>query len=135
MATYNKFNQFVTDMANGVHNLGSNQLTVALSDSTPSATNKYLSDISQVSYTNLSTRNITLTSSSASGATYILKLNDLTLTASGNVAQFAHVVIYNSTSASGNLICWFDYGAEVNMTTGNTFLVDFDNTNGLLQVS
>ena len=132
MANYNKFDSFVADLANGVHNLGSNQLTVALSDSAPTAGNTVLANISEISYTNLSSRNITLTSSTQTSGTYKLKLTNLTLTASGNVAQYRYVVIYNSTAASGNLICWFDFGSEVNMTSGDTFVISFDGTNGLL---
>lgn len=134
MATYNKFNAFVADVANGIHNLGSNQLTIALSDSSPVATNTVIANISQISYTNLSTRNITLSSSTQTSGTYNLKLTNLTITASGNVAQFRYVVIYNSTAGSGNLICWFDFGSEVNMTNGDTFVISFDGTNGLLTI-
>ncbi len=39
MATFNKFNFFVQDVANSTHNLGTNQLTVALTDVAPVATN------------------------------------------------------------------------------------------------
>lgn len=135
MATYNKFNAFVADIANKVHNLGSDQLTIALTDSAPSATNTVLSNISQISYTNLSTRNITTSSSTQTSGVYNLKLSNITLTASGVVPQFRYVVIYNSTAASGNLIAWYDNGAEVNMVLGDSFVISFDNTNGLLSIT
>ncbi len=63
MATYNKFNSFVEALAEKVHNLGSDQLVVALTNSAPSASNTQLSDITQITYTNLSSRNITTSSS------------------------------------------------------------------------
>ncbi len=59
MATFNKFNAFVENVAEGVHNLGSNQLAVALTNVAPSASNSVLADITQISYTNLSSRNVT----------------------------------------------------------------------------
>lgn len=134
MASYNKFNCFVADVSNGVHNLGSNTLTVALSDSAPVATNTVIANISQVSYTNLSTRNLTVTSSAQVSGLYSLIANQLILSASGNVAQFRYVVIYNSTAASGNLIAWYDYGSELNLINGDQLTVGFDLTNGILQI-
>lgn len=135
MATFNKFQQFVADVANGVHNLGSNQITLALTDSVPIATNTVIANITQISYTNLSTRNITTNSSTQTSGTYNLKLTNLTLTASGTVPQFRYVVVYNSTAASGNLIGWYDNGGEINMASGDTFAVSFDGTNGLISIT
>ena len=128
--TYNKINAFVADQANKVHNLGSDQLTVFLTDSAPVATN-----ITQISYTNLSTRNLTVTASTQSSGTYKLVANQLTLTASGAVAQFRYVGIYNSTASGGPLIAWYDYGSEVNMVNTDTFVVALDLTNGILQTA
>lgn len=136
MATYNKFNFFVQDVANKVHNLGSDQLTVALTDSVPNATNHLLSDITQISYTNLGSRNITTVSSAQTSGVYNLKLSTITMTASGgSVAQFRYAVIYNSTAAGGNLIGWYDFGSEVNLSNGDSLVVAFDGTNGLLSIT
>lgn len=136
MAAYNKFQTFVADIANKVHNLGSDQLTVALTDSAPVATNTVIANITQISYTNCSSRNITTTSSSQSGGTEKLVLANLTLTASGGtVGPFRYIVIYNSTAANGPLIAWFDYGSEVTLNSGDSFAINFDQTNGLLQIA
>lgn len=127
MATYNKFNSFVEALAEKVHNLGSDQLTVALcaAANAPVATNTQLSDLTQISYTNLSSRNITTSTSSQTSGTYSLVLNDLTLTASGAVATFRYVVIYNDTATNDELIAWYDYGSDVTMASTETFLIDF----------
>ncbi len=135
MATFNKFQAFVAALANGTHNLGSNQLTVALTDVAPVATNSVLADLTQIIYTNLSSRNITTSSSSQTSGTYNLKLSNLTLTATGNVAQFRYIVIYNSTAGSGNLIGWYDYAAELNLINSDQFVISFDATNGLLSIT
>lgn len=134
MATYNKFNFFVQDIANKIHNLGSDQLVVALTDTVPVATNHVLTDLTQISYTNLSSRNITTSSSLQTSGTYNLILNNITLIASGTVAQFRYVVVYNGTAAAANLIGWYDNGSEVNMTSGAEFIVSFDQTNGLISL-
>lgn len=139
MASYNKFQAFVEHVAEKVHNLGSDTLTIALcaAANAPIATNSVLADLTQISYTNCSARAITITTSAQTSGTYKLVLADLVLTASGgDVAAFRYVVIYNDTptSPADPLIAWYDYGASVTITSGNSFTIDFDATNGVLQI-
>ena len=124
MAVFNKFQAWVDYLAEGV-NASSDQFVIALSNSAPVATNSILSDITQISYTNLSTRNITTASSSQTTGTYSLVFNDLTLTASGAVATFQYVIVYDDTVANDPLVCWFDYGSTVTMANTETFLINF----------
>lgn len=136
MASYNKFQSFVEAVAEGKHDLGSDTLTVALTNTAPVATNTVLADITEISYTNCSARAITVSSSAQASGTYKLVCDDLTLTASGGtVGAFRYVVIYNDTAANDELICWHDYGSSITMADGETFKLDFDGTNGLLQVA
>lgn len=124
MATYNKFQPWVDYMVEGV-NCSSDQFVVALTNSAPSAANGILTDITQISYTNLSSRNITTSSSSQTSGTYSLVFSDLTLTASGSVATFRYVVIYDDTVVNDPLVAWYDHGSSVTLASGETFLVDF----------
>lgn len=136
MATFNKFNSFVEAEAEKAHNLGADTLTVALcaAANAPTASNTVLANLTQISYTNLSSRAITTSSSSQTSGTYKLVLTDLVLTASGgSVATFRYAVIYNDTATNDELIGWVDYGSDVTLASGETFTVDFDGTNGLLQ--
>lgn len=137
MATFNKFNSFVEAVAEKVHNLGSDTLTIALTAAAnaPVATNTKLSDLTQISYTNLSSRVITTTSSSQTSGTYKLVLQDLTLTASGTVADFRYVVIYNDTATNDELIGWYDYGSTVSLTSGDSLVIDFDGSSGALTIT
>lgn len=138
MASYNKFNSFVEAIAEKVHNLGSDQLKIALcaAANAPVAGNTILANLTEISYTNLSTRNITTATSAQTSGTYKLVLTDLVLTASGgSVAAFRYVVVYNDTAASDELIAWFDYGGNVTLADTDTFTIDFDGTNGLLQIA
>lgn len=126
MAAYVKFNSFVEALAEKVHNLGSDTLMVALTNSAPNAsTNTQLSQITQISYTNLSSRAITVASSSQTSGTYSLVVNDLTLTASGAVGPFQYVVVYNDTATNDELICYFDHGSAVTLANGETYTIDF----------
>lgn len=134
MASFNKFNSFVEALAEKVHNLGSDQITVALSNSAPSASNTVLADITEISYTNLSSRNVTTTSSSQTSGTYKLVLQDLVLTASGAVGPFRYVVLYNNTASNDELIGYYDYGSSISLANAETFTIDFDDANGVLTI-
>lgn len=142
MAIYNKFHQFVEDLAKGVHNLanattGSLKVAMTSSANAPVATNTVLSDLIQIDYAGLSSRAIAYTSSAQTLGAYKLVLADLTLTSSGTVGPFRYVVIYNDTptSPAKPLICWFDYGSDITLNTGESLLIDFDNVNGLFTLS
>ena len=134
MAAFNKFNSFVEAIAEKVHNLGSDTLKVALTNSAPAASNTQLSNITEISYTNCSARTLTVSSSSQTSGTYKLVLADLTLTASGAVGPFRYVVLYNDTATNDELIGYYDYGSAVTLASGDTFSIDFDGTNGVLQI-
>lgn len=139
MAAFNKINQFTEDLGKGVHIFGTHQLVIALTATAnaPVATNATLSALTQVSYTNLSTRNITTTSYTQTSGTAKLLLVDLVLTASGAVAAFQYVVLYNDTptSPADPLIGWYNYGSAVTLANTETFTIDFDGTNGVLTVA
>lgn len=136
MATFTKFEKFVEALASKKHNLGSDQLKVALSNTLPnSATAGELADITEIVYTNLSARDLTTSSAGQTSGTYKLVLDDLVLTASGGaVAAFRYVIIYNDTAANDDLICFYDYGSTINMVDGEDLTLDFSASLGLLQL-
>jgi hypothetical protein len=145
MATFTKVNDFVEAVAEKKHNLGSDQLKVALSNTAPgSETHNPTSDgygvlanVTQISYTNLSganPQNITTSSSAQTSGTYKLVLTDLTLTAAGDVGPFRYVYIYNDTATNDDLIGLYDYGSSITLHAAETLLLDFDAANGVLQL-
>ena len=146
MATFNKVYGFVEHLAEKMHNLGADQLVVALSNTAPASettrpdlltANCILANVSQISYTNCSSRNLSTTTSAQSSGTYALVLADLTLTASGTVGPFRYVYIYNSsaTLATNPLIGYYDYGSSITLASGETFTIDFDNSSGVLTLA
>ena len=134
MATFQKFNQFVEDLAKGVHNLSTGQLKVALTNTAPVAANSVYADLtSPLATTNLSGAtpfNVTTTSAEQTSGTLSLVLVDLTLTATGSVGPFRYVVLYNDTptSPADPPIGFYDYGSSVTMANTETFLIDFGAT-------
>lgn len=125
MVAFVKHEPFVEDLAEKVHNLGSDTITVYLSATAPTASWGTLSQVTQVSYTNLSTRVVTISASSQTSGTYSAVATDLVLTASGAVATFRYVGLYNDTAASDQLIGYYDYGSSVTLASGETFTLDF----------
>ncbi len=145
MATFNKVNDFVK---NAVHNmdLESDQIVIALSNTAPgsessnptSDNNGVLANVTQITYTNLSNRNVTTTSSTQTGGTYKLVLADITLTSTGGTTgPFRYVYIYNDTvtAPADPLIGYYDYGSSLTLNDGDSLTVDFSAANGVLQIA
>ena len=126
MATFNKFHSFVEALSEKVHNLGTDTLTVALTNTLPVNTNTVLANITQITYTNVSTRVLAGVTSAQTTGTYKLDANDLVLTASGTVPTFRYVVLFNDTATNDELIGWYDYGAAVDLLSGETFTITWD---------
>lgn len=142
MATFNKINQFVEDIAHGVHNLSSDTLKVYLSNATPSASDDAVKgDLAEISTGNGYTGPIacTISASAETSGTYKLTLADPAVVeaSGGTVGPFRYVVLYNDTptTPADPLIGYWDYGSEVTLADGETFTIDFDDTNGVLQIS
>lgn len=137
MVAFNKINSFSEALAEKLHNLGSDQLAVALcaAANAPVNTNTQRSNLTEISYTNLSSRNVTTSASAQSSGTYKLTLADLTLTASGAVSGFRYVVLYNDTATNDELIGWYDYGSDLALASGNSFTIDFDGSAGALTLA
>lgn len=148
MATFTKLNGFVEHLAKGYHgNMSTATFSVALSNTAPGSestpptgaeTACILANVTQISYTNLSSRTITTTSCVQTSGTLKLILADLVLTASGgSVASFRYVYLVNtsSTTRTNALIGYYDYGSSVTLNDTETFTVDFDNTNGVLTLA
>jgi len=130
MANFNKFYSFVEALAEKKHDLGADTIKVALCNAAnaPTASKAVLADLTTVSTTNLSPLTPTRVSSSQTGGTYSLVLQDLTMTASGTVGPFRYIVLYNDTATADDLICWYDYGSEITLNSGETFTLDFGAT-------
>lgn len=139
MATYNKIADWAENEGE-VADLDADQFVVALSNTAPGAEGTpptgdgagVLANVTQITYTNLSSRNLTLASSAQTGGTYTIDFNDLVLTASGAVGPFQYVYIYDDTptSPADPLVAYFDYGLSISLANGETLTIQF-NVSGL----
>lgn len=125
-----KFNAFVEAVAEKKHNLGSDQLKIALTNSAPNAsTGAVLTDITEITYTFLSSRNVTTSSSSQTGGTYSLVNSDLTITSSGgSTGPWRYIVLYNDTATNKDLIGYYDYSTNTTLLDGDSTVLDFAST-------
>jgi hypothetical protein len=138
MATsaFNKFNSFTEAVAEKVHNLGSDTLEVALTNSAPVATNTVLANITQITYTFLNARTLTVSGSAQTSGVYKLTIADKTLTSTGgSTGPFRYVVLFNQTATNDELIGWYDYGSSITLGDGESLLLNFDDANGVLTIT
>jgi hypothetical protein len=138
MATFNKFDSFVENVAEKVHNLGADTLKVMLTNVAPVATNTVKANLTEIAAGNGYVAGGTaasITSSAQTSGTYKLVLGDVTFTASGgSIAAFRYVVLYNDTATNNELIAWWDRGSALTLNDGEAFTVDFSAANGVLQI-
>jgi hypothetical protein len=143
MVAFTKLNGFVEHLAEGVHNLQTGALTLALSNTAPGSESTpptgstaacILANVTQISYTNCSSRVLTTNSSAQSAGTYSLGIANLTLTASGTVGPFRYVYVYNDTptSPADPLIGYYDYGSSITLASAETFTFDLTAVSNIL---
>jgi hypothetical protein len=139
VASFVKINKFVDDLTKGVHNftsVGTAAMTVALTNTAPASESQNplvdaggrLANLTQIAYTNLSSRAFATVTPSLSSGTQTIDLSDLVLTASGNVATFRYLYFYNDTPSSpaDPLVCHYDHGTTVSMVNTDTYTITID---------
>lgn len=141
MATYNKFQDYVEQLARGVHNWATHTFKELLTNTAPVATNTVVANLTDIAAGNgytaggmtLDTVSLTETSGTAK-----VTVADEVLTASGgSIGPFRYAAIYNDTptSPADPLVCWYDYGSSITLAVGESLTTDFDATNGLWQLA
>ncbi len=133
MATYNKFECFVGDLGDKVHDLNAagDTLKIYLTNATPSASaDSIKTDLVEIVAENGYPSGGTDIQNdwAESSGTGTLTGVDVVFTASGgSFGPFQYAVLYNDTPASPTnpLIAWWDYGSEISCADGETLTVDF----------
>lgn len=140
-----KIADFVEAVAEQVHDLSSDTLEIALSNTAPasessdptSSGNGVLANVTEIAYTNYSDdmttdRVLESVTSDESGDTYTLDADDIVITASGgDIATFRYIYLFNQTATSDPLILLIDAGEEIDITDGNSRTLSW-NASGIL---
>lgn len=140
MAAFSKVDSFVEKLAEGTFNLATDALSLRLTNQAPvQATDSTTADISELAtgggYTQGTGITVTVTDSSQTAGVYKLTVADpATLTASGaSIGPFRYIWIVQD--AGSHLIGYWDYGTNLTLADGESFSVDFDQVNGVIQLS
>jgi len=133
---FQRFNQFALDLAAGVHDLqtAGSTLKVCLTNTAPDkSADAVLADITQIAYTNITETvpaDVTNVGVENSAGKWDVTGTDITLNATGTVAKFRYVVLFNDTptSPADPVIGFWDYGSGgVTLVNGDTFDIEFGN--------
>ena len=117
MASFVKFHTFVEALAEKAHNLGSDTLKVALTNTAPTAATDTVFDPGEkhpapAAANGYAPGTATQSSSAQTDGTYKLVLADVVFTAdAGDIGPFRYAILYNDTAASDELIGYYDYGS------------------------
>lgn len=137
MATFSKFQQFVEDLASGVHDLGDDTLKLALSNTAPTAGQEVFAPGSNHpppaaanGYTS-GGATVSVTTAGQTSGTYTLAADAVVYTGTaGGLGPFRYPILYNDTptSPADPLVSFWDHGESVTLGDGETFTVRFNNT-------
>lgn len=141
MASFSKFNDFVEQLCKGVHDFSTHTFKCALFTSGVDAADATYSDISATEVANgygytTGGETLSVSVSETSGTVKVSVTADKTWTASeGSISNIRYAVIYNDSATNKNLVCYWDYGSQVTLSDGESFTVDFDQTNGIFTIT
>ena len=131
MAAFNKFQDFVEQLGLAIHNLNTAVFKIYLSNTAPSAAaDAVKADLAEIGAGSGYTAGgeDTQNTWAEAGGTATMPGTKVVWTASGGtIGPFQYVVNYNDTSASDNLMNWWDYASALTLQIGETFTVKFNN--------
>lgn len=140
MVAFTKFNQFTKDLIDGVHDFDAHTFKLLLTNSAPVVGNTIKANLTEITAGNGYSAGGPTTAIATSTSSGVAKITptDVTITASGGaIGPFRYVTLYNDTptSPADPLIGFADYGSSITLADGESILIDFDATNGLLTVT
>lgn len=131
------FQEFEADKLKGVHDFSTHTIMVALCNAANApdlAADSVLADITQIAYTNLPARTLTVDSVTQTAGLATVIIDDFALVASGGpVGPFRYIVVYNDSATDDPLIARVDIGVEITIEDTQQVLLDFNGVSGFHQ--
>lgn len=127
------FQCFAADNMNKVHNLGSDTLKMALSNTAPThATDDEFVDITEISagsgYT-AKGETVSIASSTQTGGVYsLVGTGTVSWESTGTIGPFRYPILFNDTATNDELICSYDIGSEITLNNGDIYTIDMAQT-------
>lgn len=112
---FNKFNCFVQDVGDKLHNLNADSLYIYLTNTAPVATNTVYNTPADLATSGGYTAGgavVPSTAYSQSAGLASLTGSNVVFTATTGFGPFRYAVLYNNTASGKNLIGWWDYGSS-----------------------
>jgi len=131
MATYVKFQQFVEDLGQKVHDLraAGDTLNIYLTDNTPDVANDAVkADLLGITEENgYAPADIQNDWTEAAGTASLTGIDVVFTASGGSFGPFRYAILYNDTptSPADPLIAYWEYGSSITITDGNDFTIDF----------
>jgi len=131
MATFFKYETFVGDLGDKVHDLDADDLRVFLTNSTPdAAADSVFLDLTEIGAGSGYTAggdDAQCTWAEANGIGTLTGVDIVWTAGGGTIGPFRYAVLYNTTPSSpaDPLIASWDYGSSITLLDGETFTVDF----------
>lgn len=139
MVALNKVDVFVLELGTEGHQLATDALKIALTNTAPTAastvwsTGTFPAPAAANNY-GAGGNAITITSFLQTGGIAKLILVDTVFTATaGGIGPFRYAILYNTT-ATNKIIGYYDYGSSITLADTETFTVDFDPSAGALTI-
>ena len=136
MATLTKFTSFATELGLESHQLNTDEIRAALTNTLPVASQTVFDPVTNhpppAAANGYTAGGHDVQNLFSAGK---LTGTDIVITATaGGIGPFRYVVLYNNTNPTDMLIGWYDYGSSITLNEGETFTIDFDGVNGILTV-
>jgi hypothetical protein len=144
MVAFNKVDTLNLELGTEGHQLATDTLKIALSNTAPTAASTVWSaalfppPAAANGYNSANGGNTVTTTSftQTSGVAKLILADSLFTASAGGIGPFQYAILHNSSSSPAEkIIGWYNYGSAVTLNDTETFTVDFDPSTGALTIT